>query len=141
MISNRESARRSRVRKQRQLDELWSQVARLRTENHNLINRLNQVSDSHNLIKKENTQLREESSELRKMIPSLQAKTSRSELSDLGELSSDSTHFKVESAVHLKREPIQKITFSEMGAHSASQLPSYMHRHRFTIKDLYMQDH
>ncbi|KAL9263938.1 Basic leucine zipper 43-like protein [Drosera capensis] len=103
MISNRESARRSRMRKQRQLDELWSQVARLGTENHNLINRLSQVSDSYNLIKKENTRLREESFELRKMIAILQAETSRSELSDLRELSIDSTHFTVESAIHSKQ--------------------------------------
>ncbi|KAL4368854.1 hypothetical protein GQ457_05G005450 [Hibiscus cannabinus] len=68
MISNRESARRSRMRKQRHLDELWAQVVWLRNENHQLIDRLNQVSDSHEKVLQENTQLKEEASELRQMI-------------------------------------------------------------------------
>ncbi|KAI4314028.1 hypothetical protein L6164_026971 [Bauhinia variegata] len=72
MISNRESARRSRLRKQKHLDELWSQVVRLRTENHNLIDKLNHVSESHDRVVKENARLKEEASDLRQMLSDLQ---------------------------------------------------------------------
>ncbi|CAA2999269.1 basic leucine zipper 43-like [Olea europaea subsp. europaea] len=72
MISNRESARRSRMRKQRHLDELWSLVGRLRAENHQLIDKLNQVSESHDQAIQENAQLKEETSELRQIITDMQ---------------------------------------------------------------------
>ncbi|XP_028764949.1 basic leucine zipper 43-like [Neltuma alba] len=68
MISNRESARRSRMRKQKHLDELWSQVVWLRNENHQLIDKLNHVSESHDRVVQENAQLKEEASELRQML-------------------------------------------------------------------------
>ncbi|KAE8719237.1 Basic leucine zipper 43 [Hibiscus syriacus] len=68
MISNRESARRSRMRKQKHLDELWSQVIRLRNENHNLIDKLNHVSESHDRVLQENARLKEEASDLRQML-------------------------------------------------------------------------
>ncbi|KAK8567464.1 hypothetical protein V6N12_006050 [Hibiscus sabdariffa] len=68
MISNRESARRSRMRKQKHLDELWSQVIRLRNENHNLIDQLNHVSESHDRVLQENARLKEEASDLRQML-------------------------------------------------------------------------
>ncbi|MED6136695.1 hypothetical protein PIB30_058130 [Stylosanthes scabra] len=68
MISNRESARRSRMRKQRHLDELWSQVVWLRNENHQLMEKLNHVSDCHEQALQENVQLKEEASELRQML-------------------------------------------------------------------------
>ncbi|ESW29931.1 hypothetical protein PHAVU_002G110600 [Phaseolus vulgaris] len=76
MISNRESARRSRMRKQKHLDELWSQVVRLRTENHNLIDKLNHMSDSHDRVLQENTRLKEEASDLRQMLADMQIGTS-----------------------------------------------------------------
>ncbi|KAJ0039013.1 hypothetical protein Pint_23417 [Pistacia integerrima] len=72
MISNRESARRSRMRKQKHLDELWSQVVRLRTENHNLLDKLNHVSECHERVLQENARLKDEASDLRQMLSELQ---------------------------------------------------------------------
>ncbi|XP_010554251.1 PREDICTED: basic leucine zipper 43-like [Tarenaya hassleriana] len=68
MISNRESARRSRMRKQKHLDELWSQVIGLRDQNRCLIDKLIRVSDSHDRVLKENSRLKEEASDLRQLI-------------------------------------------------------------------------
>ncbi|XP_051145916.1 bZIP transcription factor 53-like [Andrographis paniculata] len=73
MISNRESARRSRMRKQRHLDELWSMVLRLRTENHNLLNKVNDLSASHDRVVQENSKLRAEALDLHQMLRDLQA--------------------------------------------------------------------
>ncbi|KAM7516656.1 hypothetical protein LguiA_006239 [Lonicera macranthoides] len=72
MISNRESARRSRMRKQKHLDELWSQVVWLRNENHQLIDRLTHFSEHHHQVLQENTHLKEETSELRQMLNDIQ---------------------------------------------------------------------
>ncbi|GFY82901.1 basic leucine-zipper 42 [Actinidia rufa] len=72
MISNRESARRSRMRKQKHLDELWSQVMWLRNENHQLLDKLNRASESHDRVVQENSQLKEEASELRLIITDMQ---------------------------------------------------------------------
>ncbi|CAI8595595.1 unnamed protein product [Vicia faba] len=72
MISNRESARRSRMRKQKHLDELWSQVVRLRTENHNLVDKLNHVSESHERVVLENARLKEQTLDLRQMVADMQ---------------------------------------------------------------------
>ncbi|XP_019058947.1 PREDICTED: basic leucine zipper 43 [Tarenaya hassleriana] len=82
MISNRESARRSRMRKQRHLDELLSQVAWLRNENHQLINKLNQVSESHDCVLQENAQLKEETSELRQLVTTMKLRSQYSCLED-----------------------------------------------------------
>ncbi|XP_073311486.1 basic leucine zipper 43-like [Primulina huaijiensis] len=71
-ISNRESARRSRMRKQKHLDELWSQVIWLRSENNQLVDKLNHVSEDHGRVVQENAQLKEETSELRQMIANMQ---------------------------------------------------------------------
>lgn len=72
MISNRESARRSRIRKQRHLDELWSQVLWLRNENQQLIEKLHDLLDQHDRFVQENAQLKEEASELRQLITNMQ---------------------------------------------------------------------
>ncbi|KAM0943100.1 putative transcription factor bZIP family [Dioscorea sansibarensis] len=71
MISNRESARRSRMRKQRQLDELWAQVLHLRAANHQLIDELNHVMQDHTKTLNENSKLREEASLLENKLKTL----------------------------------------------------------------------
>ncbi|KAK9116302.1 hypothetical protein Sjap_015249 [Stephania japonica] len=86
MISNRESARRSRMRKQKHLDELWSQVVGLRSENRQLIDKLNHVCDSHDQVLQENSRLREEASELRQMLNDLQRDNTYNALQDLDEV-------------------------------------------------------
>ncbi|XP_030469670.1 basic leucine zipper 43 [Syzygium oleosum] len=83
MISNRESARRSRMRKQRHLDELWSQVVWLRNENHQLMDKLNHVSEINDKVVEENAQLKEETCGLRQMITDMQLNNTYSTLRDL----------------------------------------------------------
>ncbi|CAH8266688.1 unnamed protein product [Arabidopsis lyrata] len=73
MLSNRESARRSRMRKQRHLDELQAQVIRLRNENNCLIDKLNQVSETQDSVLKENSKLKEEASDLRQLVCELKS--------------------------------------------------------------------
>lgn len=60
------------MRKQKHLDELWSQVVWLRNENHQLIDKLNHISESHDQTLQENAQLKEEASELHQMISTMQ---------------------------------------------------------------------
>ncbi|KAJ9140628.1 hypothetical protein P3X46_031253 [Hevea brasiliensis] len=100
MISNRESARRSRMRKQKHLDELWSQVVRLRTENHNLIDKLNHVSECHDRVLQENARLKEEASDLRQMLTDLQIGSpfTASALRDLEEIPCNTAHLRAESS-------------------------------------------
>ncbi|CAF2143979.1 hypothetical protein BRARA_B03404 [Brassica rapa] len=75
MISNRESARRSRMRKQRHLDELWSQVMWFRVENYQLLDKLNNLSESHEKVLQENVQLKGETSELKQVISDMKSQS------------------------------------------------------------------
>lgn len=98
MISNRESARRSRMRKQRHLDELGSQVFRLRNENHGLIDKLNHISESHDRVLQENARLKEEASDLRQMITELKIGSPFSiALREMEEVPCDTAQFSSES--------------------------------------------
>ncbi|KAJ9564083.1 hypothetical protein OSB04_000049 [Centaurea solstitialis] len=98
MISNRESARRSRMRKQKHLDELWSQVMWLRNENHQLVDKLNKFSETHEQVLQENVQLKEEASELRTMVAKLQLNGTYSTLEDLDDIHSHTAYFRTESS-------------------------------------------
>jgi hypothetical protein len=68
LASNRESAKRSRVRKQRRLDELSSRAARLRAANQKLLVELNRVIAEHGRVARESAQLRQEASELQRKL-------------------------------------------------------------------------
>ncbi|CAI9278724.1 unnamed protein product [Lactuca saligna] len=83
MISNRESARRSRMRKQKQLDELCNQVMRLRNENHGLMDKLNRFSETHEQVIQENNRLKKETTELRQLLSEAQLARTYTTLKDL----------------------------------------------------------
>lgn len=68
MISNRESARRSRMRKQRHLENLRSQTNRFKVENREQVNRLRVVVHQTQLIRSENECLRAEAMMLRQRL-------------------------------------------------------------------------
>ncbi|KAI4321317.1 hypothetical protein MLD38_034714 [Melastoma candidum] len=89
MISNRESARRSRMRKQRHLDELWSQVVLLQEENCRLTTGLARASEAGDKAALENARLKGEVLFLRGMLSDIQLNTTYSSLGDLAEVSCD----------------------------------------------------
>ncbi|KAK4802596.1 hypothetical protein SAY86_000799 [Trapa natans] len=60
MISNRDSARRSRLRKKQKQEELTVLLNRLRVENRELENRLNQTTSRCYLVRRENERLSSE---------------------------------------------------------------------------------
>ncbi|XP_015058074.1 bZIP transcription factor 11-like [Solanum pennellii] len=71
MISNRESARRSRMRKQKHLDDLMSQVTNLRKENNQILTSMNVTTQHYLNVEAENSILRAQLSELSRRLESL----------------------------------------------------------------------
>jgi len=63
-LSNRESARRSRLRKQQHLDELVQEVARLKADNARVLGRANDIAGQYVRVDQENTVLRARAAEL-----------------------------------------------------------------------------
>ncbi|KAK1314580.1 Light-inducible protein CPRF2 [Acorus calamus] len=68
MLSNRESARRSRRRKQAHLGELETQVSQLRVENSSLMTRLNDISHKYNEASVDNRILKADVETLRAKV-------------------------------------------------------------------------
>lgn len=71
MISNRESARRSRMRKQKHLDDLMAQVSQLRKENNQIITGMNVTTQHFLNVEAENSVLRAQVAELTHRLQSL----------------------------------------------------------------------
>lgn len=68
MVSNRESARRSRMRKQKHLENLRNQLNQLRIQNRELTNRLRSFTYHSHMVNSDNEQLRSEAIILRRKL-------------------------------------------------------------------------
>ncbi|KAB1201641.1 Ocs element-binding factor 1 [Morella rubra] len=71
MLSNRESARRSRMRKKKQIEELQYQVQQLQIANQQLLQKLIQLFDCNQQILQENSRLKEKVSSLQVLLADL----------------------------------------------------------------------
>ncbi|WMV16989.1 hypothetical protein MTR67_010374 [Solanum verrucosum] len=68
MVSNRESARRSRMRKQKHLENLRNQANRLKVGNREIMNRLRLITHQCQVVQCENERVRTESAILRQRL-------------------------------------------------------------------------
>lgn len=71
MISNRESARRSRMRKQQHQDELLTQATKLKSENAEIAKKINAASQMYVAVESDNNVLRAQMMELTDRLRSL----------------------------------------------------------------------
>ncbi|XP_044465294.1 basic leucine zipper 43-like [Mangifera indica] len=71
VISNRESARRSRMRKKKLIEELQFQVNQVQTVNHQLSEKIILLLENNNLILQENLQLKEKVASLQILLSHL----------------------------------------------------------------------
>ncbi|KAF3954205.1 hypothetical protein CMV_020425 [Castanea mollissima] len=71
MLSNRESARRSRMRKQKQLEDLTDEVTRLQLSNRDLVQKINAKERNYGAIESANNVLRAQHAELTDRLRSL----------------------------------------------------------------------
>ncbi|KAF8401337.1 hypothetical protein HHK36_012271 [Tetracentron sinense] len=71
MISNRESAKRSRMRKQQHLDDLLNQVSHLQQENNEIVKRVDVTTQIYNGVAAENNILKAQVMELTDRLQSL----------------------------------------------------------------------
>ncbi|KAF3440717.1 hypothetical protein FNV43_RR19003 [Rhamnella rubrinervis] len=71
MLSNRESARRSRMRKQKHLDDLLSEVTELRKNNNQILESMNGSTQLYVNLEAENSVLRAQMGELANRLQSL----------------------------------------------------------------------
>ncbi|MBA0815540.1 hypothetical protein Gohar_000304 [Gossypium harknessii] len=71
-VSNRESARRSRMRKKKHLDDLTAELTQLREDNHQILLSLNITSQRYLHVEAENSVLRAQTNELSCRLQSLE---------------------------------------------------------------------
>lgn len=71
MLSNRESARRSRMRKQKQLEDLTDEVTRVQLSNRDLVQKINAKEQNYGAIESANNVLRAQHAELADRLRSL----------------------------------------------------------------------
>ncbi|CAD5165067.1 unnamed protein product [Musa acuminata subsp. malaccensis] len=71
MLSNRESARRSRMRKQQRFDDLISQAAELKNQNSQIEMQINLLTQRYGEVESENAVLRAQLTELTERLQSL----------------------------------------------------------------------
>ncbi|KAG8383365.1 hypothetical protein BUALT_Bualt04G0005000 [Buddleja alternifolia] len=71
MISNRESAKRSRMRRQKHLDDLTGQITHLRYENNQILTNMSIVTHLYMNVESENSVLRAQMSELNHRLQAL----------------------------------------------------------------------
>ncbi|XP_027179537.1 bZIP transcription factor 11-like [Coffea eugenioides] len=71
MISNRESARRSRMKKQKHLDDMMAQVNQVKNENNQILTNINLTNQLYLNIESENSVLRAQLAELSHRLESL----------------------------------------------------------------------
>ncbi|WOL15990.1 hypothetical protein Cni_G24772 [Canna indica] len=71
MLSNRESARRSRMRKQQHLDELITQQAQLQSQNNQIAMQIDRVSQQYIKVDSDNAILRAQVNELTERLQSM----------------------------------------------------------------------
>lgn len=112
MLSNRESARRSRMRKQKHLDDLTAQVSNLRKTNSQLLNSINITSQQYLKVEADNSVLRAQMSELSNRLESL------NEISNVLSVSSNDHNLgvygagdKMEELFPIFQEPFQADSF------------------------------
>ncbi|GLU04491.1 hypothetical protein SLE2022_216340 [Rubroshorea leprosula] len=71
MQSNRESARRSRMRRQKHLDDLVAQASQLRKDNNQILSNINLTTQHYGNVEAENSILRAQVMELNQRLDSL----------------------------------------------------------------------
>ncbi|KAI3445269.1 hypothetical protein Pfo_001976 [Paulownia fortunei] len=133
MLSNRESARRSRRRKQAHLTELETQVAQLRVENSSLLKRLTDISHKYNEAAVDNRVLKADVETLRAKVKMAEETVKRvtglnplfqamSEISTMGMPSfAGSPDTSTDAAVPVQDDPKQHYYHAPSNSHTSVQ--------------------
>ncbi|PSS28863.1 BZIP transcription factor [Actinidia chinensis var. chinensis] len=71
MISNRDSARRSRIRKQKVVEDLSNEITRLRCQNNGIVKKIEEAREGYMAVSAQNSVLRSQAEELTERLRSL----------------------------------------------------------------------